>query len=78
MKNVYRHEKYNASITDFDFSLLELADPLTFGKTINSIALPNEDIKIVDGVDALVSGWGNTNRSKCLKRNYYFILFSVH
>ncbi|XP_055316131.1 trypsin-4-like [Sitodiplosis mosellana] len=63
VKKVYQHEKYNPSITDFDFSLLELAEPLTFGNAIKSIALPNEDIKIADGIDALVSGWGATHNS---------------
>ncbi|XP_055325957.1 trypsin 5G1-like [Sitodiplosis mosellana] len=63
VKKVYRHEKYNASITDFDFSLLELAEPLSFGDAVKPIALPSEDIKIADGVEVLVSGWGATQNS---------------
>lgn len=59
LKKIYRHEKYNASITDFDFALLELAEPLKFSKSVGAIKLPSEDIGIEDGFEALVSGWGN-------------------
>lgn len=58
MKKIIRHEKYNSSITDYDFTLLELAEPLTFSKSVQAIKLPSEDIKIADGIEALVSGWG--------------------
>lgn len=61
MKKYFRHEKYDDDTIDFDFSLLELEESLKFVDGVQTIKLPNEDIKIADGVDALVSGWGNKN-----------------
>lgn len=62
MKRVVRNKGYDASITDFDFSLLELDHELTFNDRIKPITLPNENILIEDGANALVTGWGEQNR----------------
>lgn len=59
LKRIVRHPKHNASIADFDFSLLELAEPLTFSDQIQPVPLPKANAKIRDGTNVLVSGWGN-------------------
>lgn len=59
VKRLIRHEKYNASITDFDFALLELAEPLNFSDTVQPVTLPEADYEIDDGKMCHVSGWGN-------------------
>lgn len=59
VKKIYRHGKYKASLIDYDFTLLELAEPLTFNDSIQAIELASKDIKIEDGTEALVTGWGN-------------------
>lgn len=51
VKNIYMHQKY-------DFCLLKLSKSLTFSKSIQPIALPNEDTPVEDGTLCLTSGWG--------------------
>ena len=48
---IYQHEKFNPFTDDFNFSFLELTEPLTFGVTIQSIALPSKDLIVEDGID---------------------------
>lgn len=64
LKRYVQHEKYNPMITDFDYSLLELAEPLTFNKAIRAITLPDADTRIADGTKCRVSGWGKKSWSK--------------
>lgn len=59
LKKIIANENYNGQTVDYDFSLLELEESLTFSDGVRPIKLPNEDIQIADGVEALVSGWGN-------------------
>lgn len=59
LKRYVQHAKYNPMITDFDYSLLELAEPLSFNKGIRAIGLPDADTRISDGTMCRVSGWGN-------------------
>lgn len=68
VKRAFVHEYYDdeKEDNDYDFCLLELAKSLTFTKQIQSIALPNENAVIEDGVLCRVSGWG--------KGKYFFLL----
>lgn len=61
VKNVFIHQDYKGF--DYDFSILELTEPLEFNEQIQPIALPNEDTIVKDGALCLVSGWGNTHNS---------------
>lgn len=47
VKRIINHENYK--FPDYDFSLLELAEPLNFDDKIQPIALPNADLQIRDG-----------------------------
>lgn len=60
VKKVIIHEKNN--YLDYDFSLIELAQTLTFTDKIQPISLPDADIAVPDSTEALVSGWGKQNR----------------
>ena len=77
VKQVYQHEKFNPFTDDFDFSLLQLAEPLTFGNTIQSIALASEDLIIEDGVEVRVSGWGNKKKSNQIKTYNEKVIFFI-
>lgn len=55
-----RHPRYSNSNGDFDYALLELAEPLNFTSGVQPIALPSENAKFEDGQIAMVSGWGDT------------------
>ncbi|XP_055322491.1 trypsin-4-like [Sitodiplosis mosellana] len=57
---IVSHENYNADSMDFDFSLLRLAESLSFTDKIQSIALPNAYTAIEDEAWSLVTGWGVT------------------
>lgn len=58
VKRIINHEKFNMIFPDYDFTLLELAEPLTFTDSIQPIALADADLKIDDGTTCLISGWG--------------------
>uniref|UniRef100_A0A240PM69 trypsin n=1 Tax=Anopheles epiroticus TaxID=199890 RepID=A0A240PM69_9DIPT len=54
------HPNYNDENIDFDYSLLELASPITFSDVVRPIALPEQDEPVEDGIMTIVSGWGST------------------
>ncbi|XP_052899024.1 trypsin-1-like [Anopheles moucheti] len=58
--HVLQHPSYDGSTTDFDYSLLELKDELTFSDEVQPVALPEQDEAVKDGTMTTVSGWGNT------------------
>lgn len=56
VSRVINHPKYIARTTDFDFSLLQLAEILSFTSKIQPITLPNADAEIADGTLCTTSG----------------------
>lgn len=64
VEKILQHEKFDYSKIDFDFSLLKLAEPLTFSKQISPIALPSQDEPVEDDSLCFVTGWGNTQNSQ--------------
>uniref|UniRef100_A0A1L8DQI3 trypsin n=1 Tax=Nyssomyia neivai TaxID=330878 RepID=A0A1L8DQI3_9DIPT len=60
IKKIYSHELFNRATTDYDFTLLELEEPLTFSDTTRPVRLPEADEDIPDGTILNVSGWGKT------------------
>lgn len=58
VKNFIRHQNYSLYPIDYDFALLELAEPLNFTDKIQPIALPDADTVVEDGTLCTVSGWG--------------------
>lgn len=60
--------KFVKKVPDYDFSLIELVEPLNFTDQIQPIALPASDKLIVDGTLCLISGWGKRFKSQ-LKLN---------
>jgi trypsin len=64
VKNIIQHPNYTSHY-DYDYSLLELATPLTLdGVTKKAIALPAQDEPILPYTLAKVSGWGATQVSQ--------------
>lgn len=61
VNQIIQPTEYDPPNHDYDFSLLELAEPLNFTNRIQKIALPNATDLIKDGSICLISGWGNTN-----------------
>lgn len=68
IKRFIRHEKYNAPITDYDFALLELNEPLNFTNLVQPIALPAANFIIEDGTMCKASGWGELKGEKVRKK----------
>lgn len=60
MKRVVQHAKFNYATIDYDFALLELAEPLEFDDTKQPIKLHDFDENFEDGTMCFISGWGNT------------------
>ena len=52
------HPDYSAAQTDNDICLLELDGDLTFGPSVEAVAMPEQDEDFDAGSDAIVSGWG--------------------
>ncbi|XP_055596184.1 trypsin 5G1-like [Uranotaenia lowii] len=60
LKRAIQHPKYDSMTTDYDFTLLELAEEIKFTESYKAIELPEQDEPVEDGSMCLVSGWGNT------------------
>ncbi|XP_062557835.1 transmembrane protease serine 9-like [Armigeres subalbatus] len=60
VKTVHQHPQYNEATIDYDFSLLELDETVTFGENCQPVDLPKKDQPVADGACLQVSGWGNT------------------
>nr|WCR76449.1 trypsin-like protein [Sitodiplosis mosellana] len=63
VKRVIQNSKHNRKTKEYDFSLLELEEPLQFDDTKQAIQLHNFDEVFPDNTNAFVSGWGNTQNS---------------
>jgi len=57
------HPRYDASTTDYDFSLVKLSEPVDFSQHphIRPICLPADDSETYADFDAIVTGWGTTS-----------------
>ncbi|XP_058447346.1 trypsin-1-like isoform X2 [Malaya genurostris] len=59
VRNIFMHPMQN-DWRNFDFSLLELAEPLVLSESIQPIELPTPGQCFSDGTFCKVSGWGQT------------------
>nr|ABM26904.1 trypsin 1 [Lutzomyia longipalpis] len=64
VKKVHQHPLFNYQTVDYDFSLLELEESITFNSVRYPVRLPEKDDDVYDGALLLVSGWGNTQNSQ--------------
>uniref|UniRef100_A0A8C5LB88 Transmembrane protease, serine 9 n=1 Tax=Jaculus jaculus TaxID=51337 RepID=A0A8C5LB88_JACJA len=55
---IAKHPLYNADTADFDVAVLELAQPLPFGRYIQPACLPAAGHIFQTGKKCLISGWG--------------------
>nr|ACT21116.1 female reproductive tract protease GLEANR_897 [Drosophila mojavensis] len=60
IKKIVNHKKYNYVTTDYDFSLLQLQEPIEFDATKQAVKLPKQGQEFKDGEMCYVSGWGKT------------------
>lgn len=58
VSQVIQHENYTDGRYDNDVALLILDNPLTLDISVDVIKLPVQDLTVLDGTDAEVSGWG--------------------
>ncbi|TDG46594.1 hypothetical protein AWZ03_007032 [Drosophila navojoa] len=61
IKKIVSHEKYNQTTYDYDFSLLELQEPIEFDETKQAVKLPKQGQEFKDGEMCYASGWGKTD-----------------
>lgn len=59
VSRVIDHPNYAKRTADYDISLLQLGEALSFTSKIQPIALPNADAEIADGTLCSTAGWGN-------------------
>ncbi|XP_055596186.1 trypsin-1-like [Uranotaenia lowii] len=60
LKRAIRHHKYNSNTLDYDFTLLETAEKLSYSQSVKAIALPKQDEFVAAGSMCTTSGWGST------------------
>uniref|UniRef100_A0A1B0GHB6 trypsin n=1 Tax=Lutzomyia longipalpis TaxID=7200 RepID=A0A1B0GHB6_LUTLO len=75
VRQIISHELYDEETTDYDFSIFELEDPITFSDTRRAVQLPEADEDIADGTVLKVSGWGDTKNHQ--ESNYHVRTVSV-
>jgi trypsin len=64
VKRIRNHPRFNPFTFNFDFALLELSMDITMQPGISEmIKLSSKDDEAGDGTDALVSGWGRTQKA---------------
>lgn len=59
VSEIVNPDEYDSEVYDYDFSLLQLAEPLNFTNKVQSVALPNATYTVEDDESCQVSGWGN-------------------
>ncbi|GAB0097755.1 Trypsin-1 [Sergentomyia squamirostris] len=64
VKQVTVHPEYDPRTIDYDFSILELEEELTFNDACQPLKLPEQNQEVEEGSQLLVSGWGNTQNSQ--------------
>lgn len=63
VSRIFQHQQFNYSSIDFDYSLLELAEPIVFDDSRQPVKLPRPFEYIRDQSLCLVTGWGNTQNA---------------
>lgn len=59
VKPFVQHDDYFSHAHDFDYSLLELAQPVEYSNLIQAVILPTADNLVEDRTLCAVVGWGN-------------------
>ncbi|KAJ8955229.1 hypothetical protein NQ318_000255 [Aromia moschata] len=57
VRRFYRHPEYNIRLLDYDFSFLELDEPITV-QTASPAALPEPNSQLLEGQMVVTTGWG--------------------
>lgn len=63
VNRIFQHPSYNNQANDFDLSVLKLSLPLTYGRNIKPIELPDYMETILPGIRTWVTGWGDNKES---------------
>ncbi|KAL1379023.1 hypothetical protein pipiens_015204 [Culex pipiens pipiens] len=64
VKRAIQHPNYNGQTIDYDYTLLELAQPVQLSEEFYAVGLPEQDEPVEDGQLLQVSGWGNTQSAQ--------------
>jgi len=61
VKNIFVHKQFDYSKIDYDYSLLELVEPLKLDERRQLVTLPRPFELVRDNTTCLVTGWGDTH-----------------
>lgn len=59
ISRIIDHPNYSMPPVKYDFTLIQLSQPLIFDERIQPIELPDVDTTIADGTLCITTGWGN-------------------
>ena len=60
LRSIHIHPQFEPRSLNFDFAMLQLLSPITFGSTIQPIQLPKMNEHFEDGWMTSTKGWGDT------------------
>ncbi|XP_074207295.1 transmembrane protease serine 9 isoform X3 [Camelus bactrianus] len=65
---IHRHPFYNLYTLDYDVALLELAGPVSHGRLVRPICLPEPGPRPPDGARCVITGWGSMREGGSMAR----------
>lgn len=75
VKDIFLHPKFNSDYLLNDISIVRTIEKITFNEAVQPIALPTIDLTTVNGLEAIVTGWGHSNVMIFKKSFFFFNLF---
>ncbi|KAL4707246.1 hypothetical protein ACJJTC_008327 [Scirpophaga incertulas] len=69
IEKIIPHESYSSTTQDFDICVIKLAQPLTFGKKVNKIELPDSSLQLKLNSQVDITGWGDTSPGGKIAQN---------
>ncbi|XP_067004199.2 trypsin-1 isoform X1 [Anabrus simplex] len=58
---IISHPKFDRNTLDYDFALIRVATPFSFGSNVAAVGLPSRNEDVSPGTSAIVTGWGLTS-----------------
>ncbi|XP_067004201.2 trypsin-1-like [Anabrus simplex] len=58
---IISHSRYDSWTIDYDFALIRVSSPFSFGSNVAAVGLPSQNEEVSSGTNVVVTGWGATS-----------------